>query len=136
MNIKKVVNMNLKNIIYRILYYYRTALIPFGIVSNFISLMIFIRPNLNKKTNTGFLYSILCVLNMIAIAEDTFVFRPKLFNYIVELPCNLELFIRKCLLDSLPWVQVLICFDRFLATTFPGKAKIISKKVILKNYLT
>ena len=102
----------------------------FGIVSNIISLLIFIRPNLNKKTNTGFLYSILCVLNMIAIAEDTFVYRPKLFNYVVELPCNLELFIRKCLLDSLPWIQVLICFDRFIATTFPGKALIMSKKVI------
>jgi hypothetical protein len=130
-NIKKVIDMSLENIIYSILYYYRTALIPFGILSNFISLLIFIRPNLNKKTNTGFLYSILCVLNMIAIAEDTFVYRPKFFNYVVELPCNLEVFIRKCLLDSLPWIQVLICFDRFLATNFPGKAKIMSKKVII-----
>ena len=130
MKIKKVLDMSLKNIIYRILYYYRTALIPFGIVSNIISLLIFIRPNLNKKTNTGFLYSIICVLNIITIAEDTFVYRPKFFNYNITLPCNLEVFIRKCLVDSLPWVQVLICFDRFIATAFPGKAKIMSKKVM------
>ena len=122
--------MSLEKIIYRILYYYRTALIPIGILGNFISLLIFTRPNLNKKTNTGFLYSIICVVNIITIAEDTFVYRPKFFTYNITLPCNLEVFVRRCLLDSLPWVQVLICFDRFIVTTFPGKAKIMSKKVM------
>ena len=123
--------MSLEKIIYNFLYYYRTILIPIGILGNFISLLIFIRPNLNKKTNTGFLYSIICVLNIITIVEDTFVYRPKFFNYIINLPCNLEVFIRKCLVESLPWVQVLTCFDRFLVTTFPGKAKIMSKKVTI-----
>ena len=122
--------MSFEKIIYNFLYYYRTTLIPIGILGNFISLLIFIRPNLNKKTNTGFLYSIICVLNIITIVEETFVYRPKFFNYIINLPCNLEVFIRKCLVESLPWVQVLICFDRFIVTTFPGKAKIMSKKVM------
>ena len=122
--------MSLEKIIYSFLYYYRTALIPIGILGNFISLLIFTRPNLNKKTNTGFLYSIICILNIITIAEDTFVYRPKFFNYKITLPCKLEVFVRRCLLDSLPWVQVMICFDRFIVTTFPGKAKIMSKKVM------
>ena len=113
-------------------YNLRICINIFGIVSNFISFLIFIRPNLNKKTNTGFLYSILCVLSIITFIDDAHkTFSSKYQLLILILPSRLKPFISGSLLDSLIWIQILICFDRFIVVVFPAKAKIMAKKVIL-----
>lgn len=102
----------------------------FGIVSNVISLLIFIRPNLNKKTNTGFLYSILCVLNIITFIDNGHeTLSTKHFALVIKLPSKLRPFIKAVLLDSLLWMEILISFDRFIVVVFPAKAKIMTKKV-------
>lgn len=111
-------------------YYFLFAVIPIGLFGNFISLFIFTRPNLNKKTNTGFLYSILCVLNILTIAEFAFTEKSIDFlHYRVTLHCFLNIFIKKSLFCFLSWMQVLICFDRFLLVIFAVKSKIMAKKV-------
>ena len=104
----------------------------FGILSNIISLLIFIRPNLNKKTNTGFLYSILCVLNIITFIENGHeTFSSKYRVLILKLPSKLRLFISASFLDSLIWIEIFISFDRFIVVVFPAKSKIMAKKVFL-----
>ena len=111
--------------------YVHAVVIPIGIFGNFISLMIFTRPNLNKKTNTGFLYSILCIINILTLFEFGFISQPLTFlNYRIHLHCNLEPFISNSLVYSLSWMQVLISFDRFLLVIFPLK-KFMAKKVDL-----
>ena len=120
--------------IYEIFYHIRTyflfAVIPIGLLGNFIALLIFTRPNLNKKTNTGFLYSILCVANIFTIADFVFIDNPLRFlHYSVTLHCHLETFLQRSLFDLLSWMQVLISFDRFLLVMFPVKSKKIAKKV-------
>lgn len=121
---------------YSIRRYLFYAIIPVGLIGNFISLLIFTRPNLNKKTNTGFLYSIFCVLNILTIVEYVFIYKPmNIFHYNVTLPCKLEPFLQKSLLIFLSWMQVLISFDRFLLVIFPVKSKIMAKKVNFDTYL-
>ena len=111
-------------------YYFLFAVIPIGLLGNFIALLIFTRPNLNKKTNTGFLYSILCVLNILTISEFAFIEKSIDFlHYSVTLHCFLNVFIKKSLFCFLSWMQALICFDRFLLVIFPVKSKTMAKKV-------
>ena len=110
--------------------YVHAVVIPIGIFGNFISLLIFTRQNLNKKTNTGFLYSILCVINIFTLLELGFISQPLIFlNYTIHLHCNLRPFISTSLVYSLSWMQVLISFDRFLLVIFPMKSKFMTKKV-------
>ena len=122
--------MDVYDIFYLIRIYFFFAVIPIGILGNLISLLIFTRPNLNKKTNTGFLYSILCVLNILTISDFAFITNPQRFlNYSIILHCNLKPFLQNSLLCLQSWFQVLIGFDRFLFVIFPVKSKIMAKKV-------
>lgn len=122
--------MDIFGLFYYIRIYFLFAVIPIGLLGNLISLLIFTRPNLNKKTNTGFLYSILCIVNIFTIAEFTFIANPQRFlYYIVTLNCHMELFLQKSLHYLLSWMQVLICFDRFLLVIYPVKSKKMAKKV-------
>ena len=114
--------------------YYQQVMCPIGIIGNFISLLIFIRVNRKRKNNTSFLYSVLCVLNILLTIESNFIRKNSaslIYSYNIELPiCQLETFIRLALFDSITWMQVLISFDRFILIVFPSKAKLISKEVI------
>lgn len=112
--------------------YFEASVSPIGILSNIIALLIFIRPKLNQKTNTGYLYSILCVLNLITLLLRIF-FNLKYFNLIFKnatIPCNLDTFLKNILLDSLTWIQVLISLDRFIIVVFHEKSKFFTKKVV------
>lgn len=124
--------MDVYEIFYIIRIYFLFAVIPIGILGNFIALLIFTRPNLNKKTNTGFLYSILCVLNILTISDFLFISNPQRFlNYSVILYCNLKPFFQNTLLCLQSWFQILISFDRFIFVIFPVKSKIMAKKVYI-----
>ena len=105
--------------------------LPIGIIGNMFSFFIYTRPNLNKKTNTGFLYALLCILNIIFMLHFVFVSRPSsLFNYAVNLPCGVANYLIRITFCFVPWMQVIISFDRLIAVVFPHKKKYMSKKVI------
>ena len=105
----------------------------FGIVGNLISLIIFVQPCLNRKTNSGKLYAFLCLLSLIMIVYnmagrslDNF------FEFKIDLPRNSQHFIDITLLQYWSWIQVLITFDRFIGVFYPIKGvRIMSKKWIL-----
>lgn len=119
-----------------ITYYPILVALPIGLVGNAFAFFIYTRPNLNRKTNTGFLYSILCVLNLIFMLYIVFVFRsPNLFNYTVTLPCGLLQYLLRVAFCFVPWMQVVISFDRFIAVVYPHKKHIMAKKVIFTQYL-
>ena len=114
------------------LIYFQMATCPIGVIGNLISLLVFIR--LDKKSqsnsNTSFIYCVLCVLNVTITIEANFVRKAGLILVpYIELPCQMETFIRMSLFDSITWMQVLITFDRFILVMFPAKVKIISKRV-------
>lgn len=102
-----------------------------GIFGNLISMTIFTRPSLNKKTNTGLLFTILCIFNMIYFIEDLFISTNSrtIFYYFIILPCNMEPFIKRSLNQLRSWTQVVISFERFFQVVYPTKADIFRKKV-------
>ena len=111
-------------------YYTMWTILPTCVVGNLISLFIYSRPSLNKKTNTGFLYSWLCVLNVITIVYYSLVYRGNnMFKYTVAWPCGVDNFIRRTFLNTITWMQVIICLDRFVAVLFPAKMAFWSKRV-------
>ena len=113
-------------------YYSMWTILPTCVVGNLISLYIYTRPNLNKKTNTGFLYGWLCILDILTIVYYSVVYRGNsLFKYTLSLPCGMDNYIRRTALNSITWMQVIICLDRFVAVLFPTKMAFWSKKVVI-----
>lgn len=117
----------------KIISYCLFVVLAIGIIGNLVSLLIFTRQNLNKKTNTGTLYSSLCILNIVTIIEAIFLgsYTNLLFGYTITYPCYLDVFISRSLYQILSWNQVLICFDRFILVIYPIKASKMQKKVFL-----
>ena len=115
-------------------YYGLWIIFPTCLVGNIISLYIFTKPKLNKKTNTGFLYMWLCALNLITVIYYCLIYRGStLFKYAINLPCGVESYIRRTFLNSITWIQVVICLDRFIAVVYPIRRKLMRKKVHLKE---
>ena len=114
----------------RIFFYVLVTTIPIGLIGNLVSFYIYKRPNLNKKTNTGFLYSYSCIFNLIFVLYYGLVFRSnRLFNYSLNIPCGINLFLFRFTWCIVPWMQVWISFDRFMVVIFPLKNSLMSKKV-------
>ena len=114
-----------------IYYYPFLVAFPIGVVGNTFSFLIYTRPNLNKTTNTGFLYAWLSLINLVFILYFVLVYQSKtLLSYSVTLPCGLVNYIYRVMFCTVPWMQVIISFDRLIAVVFPHKKKYMSKKVI------
>ena len=122
-------NKEIKAISDKVNFYILIVVIIVGFIGNIISLFIFTRPNLNKKTNTGILYTLLCIFNLLILSTIHFF---EIFGYqLMSLPCNTGLFMKQSLYQILSWIQVFICFDRFFLVIYPTKAHIMRKKVIV-----
>ena len=105
-----------------------------GMLGSIVSLIIFIRLYLNKKSITSLLYIIYSLLNMIYFIESCFFLNPQvLLNFYLLATTELRRFVEYSLSDSLTWMQVLISFNRFVYIVFPVKAKIMTKKVFIKR---
>jgi len=110
-------------------YYFLMIIIPTGILGNLISFYIYTRPSLNRKTNTGFLYAGLCVVNLLSILNYGFITHSNaLFNYTVTMPCGLANYLRRTVFNAISWMQVLISFDRLMAVLYP-RLKLMKNKV-------
>ena len=118
-----------------ILYYPILISLPIGIVGNLFSCFIYTRPNLNKKTNTGFLFAWLCIFNICFMLGFVLFNRSKnLFGFQFYLPCGLNSYIFRMGFCFVPWMQVIISFDRLISVVFPLKKQIMSKKVTKTIY--
>ena len=109
----------------------------FGIVGNVISLLIFSRPCLNRKTNSGKLYSFLCGLSLIMIVYEMSCRNLSSFLFFkINLFRNTEQFISIVLLQYWSWIQVMITFDRFIGVFSPVKGvRILDKKWVLYSII-
>lgn len=115
--------------------YFLLVTVPLGIVGNLVSCLVFAtRPRLNNsKTNVGFLYAWLSLVNLLSILYYALVYRSRtLFNYSVDMPCGLDDFLRRTTLNAVPWMQVVISVDRFVVVVYPSKKQFFSKKVSKK----
>ena len=114
-------------------FYILLITVPVGLFGNLISIFIFTRPRLNRKTNTGFLYTIICIFNLVKILYQA-IFK-KWDHYLdssIKIQFECETLIGNLILQMLSWIQVLIGFDRFIAVFSPIKGvRIMSKKWVL-----
>ena len=106
---------------------------PVGIVGSLMSIFIFSRRSLNHKTNTGFLFRILCTFTLIRILfQAVFKRWDSFFEYRIKFHFDSQLFIEYVILQVLSWTQALISFDRFIVVFRPIKGvRIMSKKWVL-----
>lgn len=110
-------------------YYFLITTLPIGLIANLISLYIYTRTNLNRKTNTGFLYAWLSIFNVLSNLQYTFITKSSLlFNYRVNLPCGVSNYIRRTAFNMVSWMQVLISFDRFMGVLYPSKGYLMNSK--------
>lgn len=117
----------------KISFYYLIIIIPFGFFTNILSIFIYTRPNINKETNTSFLYMCLSIVNIISLLNYTFIVRSRnVFGYTVQMTCGIADFLRRNIFNSTSWIQPIISFDRFLFVFYPIKCKQLGKK---KNIL-
>ena len=125
------------NTLMEVSYYECFVTIPLGTIGNLISIFIFTRPSLNKKTNTGLLFTILCVLNLIIILYKA-IFHWEILTKILllHIDFNINQFLKREIENSLPWIQALISFDRFIAVFFPVKGiRLMNKRWILYSII-
>ena len=115
-------------------YYGLWTILPTCLVGNLISIIIYTRPNFNKKTNTGFLYGWLCVFNVIVAVYYFTVNRgATTLMLTINLPCGMMFYFQRTISNMISWMQVIISLDRFIAVYFPAKITFMSKKVLLFN---
>jgi hypothetical protein len=108
----------------QIAYYYLVITTPFGLLGNAISIFIYLRPNLSRKTTTTALYMCLTILNTISILNYIFLTRSTLiFGYTINTVCGLISYVRRTIFNMTSWCQVLICLDRFIMVFYPIKHK-------------
>ena len=117
--------------------YINLTTIPVGIIGNLISIFIFTRPALNQRTNTGFLYAILSITNLLRILlQATLKKWDKFYQFNIIIHFESEKLIEFILLQMLSWIQVLIGFDRFIVVFSPIKGvRIMSKRWVLYSIM-
>ena len=139
LNISKVNQKEFELVIDRISYYEDFVTIPFGIIGNLISIFIFTRPSLNKKTNTGLLFTILCLINIYVVLNEALFYWPIINTFVIKLHLNNNVvvkFLERVVEQSLSWIQALISFDRFITVFFPVKGvRLMSKKWVSMSIL-
>ena len=118
---------------YSINYYIKLVTIPIGLIGNLVSIFIFTRRSLNQRTNTGFLYTILCILNLFRILYKTiFKHWNMVDRFTISLHFGIEYLIENLILQFLSWMQAFIGFDRFIVVFSPIKGvRTMNKKLVL-----
>ena len=118
-------------------FYLQFVTVPCGVIGNLVSIFIFTRPRLNRKTNTGFLYTILCLLNLIKILYQAIFKRwDDYLEYNIKIHFYGEMIFEYLILQMLSWIEVLVGFDRFIAVFSPTKGvRIMGKKWVLYSIM-
>ena len=106
--------------------YFSLAVLPLGCILNAVSGRVFFKPTLNKSTNIGMLYGILCLLNVLSLFNMLIfnVLDYMQFNYqYSEFTCKLMNILEKVPLQFPSYQQVLISFFLWLSISHPHKFK-------------
>jgi hypothetical protein len=112
----------------QISFYFLIVMMPLGIVLNIISIFIFMRPSLNK-TNMGFIFTMLALVDTISLFYYFLVVRPNnVFGYTVNFFCGMSSYLRRTIFNYSSWIQAYVSVDRFVSIYFPSRAVFFKKK--------
>lgn len=119
-------------------FYSSVVILPVGLVVNSLGVFVFLRKSLNNKTNMGFLYSTLCICNIVALVTSIFVtqFLPFYGLTLATLNgffCEFITIWKNFALQMPSFVQVLISLEMFVGVCYPNKFRYIrsNKKRIM-----
>lgn len=90
-----------------------------GLIANTISIFIFCKKRLNKKTNIGYLHSILCVYNACSLLSSVFI--SDIIVNQSNVFCKLLNFWRRLIIDLSSFQQLYITCILFLCVKHPKK---------------
>lgn len=120
---------------YLVKFYFTVSIMPFGILLNVISLIIFSNERFHKNNSLGLLYIALCSFNIIALGTETIfasldqaeidVTSKSLFS------CRLFSFWRMSVFHVPSFMQVLISLSVLLKIKFPNKKVLTENRFIL-----
>lgn len=123
----------LDNIYLAINYYFILIIVPIGIVTNMICILIFSRSNMNK-TNMGFFNILLALSNILTLLFYMFLQNSSsLFGYDLSLSsdlcCKLYFYLRRNIRELAPTIECLLSFDRFINVCYPKRFNIFANKI-------
>jgi len=120
---------------YLVKFYFTVSIMPFGILLNIISLIIFSNERFHKNNSLGLLYIFLCSFNIIALTTETIfasldqaeidVTSKSLFT------CRVFSFWRMCVFHIPSFMQCLISLSVLLKIKFPNKKVLTENRFIL-----
>ena len=122
-----------------LLFYSSLTLLPFGLVSNLFSIVIFTRKRFNKGT-MGFYYTSISIVNAIEITIGFFIFYTQSLHQDVllysDLSCKLFLYSLFLFIEMSTWLNLFVTADRMITIAYPNRFKILTNKPkLLKLFL-
>ncbi|CAF0882315.1 unnamed protein product [Brachionus calyciflorus] len=130
----------MSNIDLSIDFYFAVSTMPLGIILNSITLFIFLRKKFNHDTNVGFLYSVLCFLNTVALINkitisilDFYEINSSNSNLI---SCQFQKIFVSVFLQFPSFAQVYITFDLYRSICMLNKKPTSKRKYLIIIFLT
>jgi hypothetical protein len=131
---------SLNSIYNTMLFYYLVILMPVGLATNLLSIMIFARTPLNSTT-MGAYSSFLGLGNIAALLFFTFIQNSILtlggINLLTtsDLACRLIYLSRRTIREISPMIETLLTVDRFIEVFYPAKFPFLKKKLVILSFV-
>lgn len=126
---------NLVQIANKIDFYFVVTLVPVGIATNFISMLIFTRKSLNA-TNMGFFNLLISISNIVTLVFYLFFMESnRVFNYdlsiVSDFGCKLMMLLRRVIREMAPIVETVMTLERFMTVYYPKRFTVFQKRSFL-----
>lgn len=116
-------------------YYYTVVFVPIGIVTNFLTVLVFGRKELNK-TNAGFLNRCIAASNVfiltfnLLVIESLYLFNFSILSY-SDLSCKVFRLVKKATREVSPIIETILITSRYLEVYCPKQFSFMHKKKFL-----
>lgn len=134
-NITQTNSIDLPMLTNQINYYFAITIVPIGIITNAISVCVFLRKSLSV-TNMGLFNLLISAANFITlvyylfVSESNLVFRYDLLT-LSDPGCRILMMFRRVIRELAPVVELVMTFERFMSVYYPKRFIIVQKRSFL-----
>lgn len=105
--------------------YYKLSIVPIGILSNLITILVSMQKGMNK-TNMGFFYNCIATANIAQLVFYLFIQKSKhIFNYdlylLSDVSCKIFKFLRRIIRQLSPLIDTVMTLERFMSVYYPSR---------------
>ena len=130
---------NMNNLSNSINKYFGVSLAPLGIVFNLITILTFSLIRLERRSTMTVFFTALCIYDILSLSNLLIIITLPAYGIqlvnTAGIVCKIMQVLRRTLVSSPSWIQVLITFDRFRMIVCQQKFKFITDKKKLKIIL-